>query len=214
MIDARFPYQESVLLRQTIQLAQIFPSKKVMMLFDSAGTAASAQAYYKKMVNETVPKNLIFSVASRGRVIRDKLHSEDFTPDVKSESPCDIYMVVRPENLRGDSVVLSIEQAVNKVPDATWILLNPALEDTVDGYTFGIQERDRRKQFVDQFETCFHYRGLFSIRRPTLVPKEHGALVKRFEEPWTAFRLTQGGYQKVKEWDEKPTRSKLNSIAW
>lgn len=47
-------------------------------------------------------------------------------------------MVVRPKSVRGDQVLMTIENAISKAPDATWVLINPLLEDTVDSYTFGL----------------------------------------------------------------------------
>ena len=32
---------------------------------------------------------------------------------------------------------MAIEKAMHKAPAATWVLVNPLLEDTVDAYTFG-----------------------------------------------------------------------------
>jgi hypothetical protein len=35
-------------------------------------------------------------------------------------------------------VLMTIENAIAKAPNAIWVLLNPLLEDTVDSYTFGL----------------------------------------------------------------------------
>ena len=54
----------------------------------------------------------------------------DFTSKcVDAAAPSDVYLIAAPTNSRGDAVVLAVEQAVNKVPGACWVLLNPDLED-------------------------------------------------------------------------------------
>ena len=58
-------------------------------------------------------------------------------------------------------------QAVAKVPDACFVLLNPDLDDTILSYTFGITISDRVRKFVRQFDTCYYYRGTFQMVRPS-----------------------------------------------
>ena len=35
-------------------------------------------------------------------------------------------------------VLMTIEKAISRAPEATWVLVNPLLEDTIDSYTFGL----------------------------------------------------------------------------
>jgi hypothetical protein len=51
-------------------------------------------------------------------------------------------------------------------------------EDSIDSYTFGIRETDRRRSVLADFEQVYSYRGLYKISRPSLIPAERGALVR------------------------------------
>ena len=57
-------------------------------------------------------------------------------------------MVVRPKAVRGDQVLMTIEHAISKAPDATWVLINPLLEDSVDSYTFGPSPSPRPRLYL------------------------------------------------------------------
>ena len=41
------------------------------------------------------------------------------------------------------------------------------------------------------------HRGLYKIARPSLIPSERGALLKRFGSPWKACKLAASGYSVV-----------------
>jgi hypothetical protein len=38
---------------------------------------------------------------------------------------------------------MTIEKAISRAPEATWVLVNPLLEDTIDSYTFGLPPSSR-----------------------------------------------------------------------
>ena len=117
---------------------------------------------------------------------------------------------------RGDAVVLAVEQAVEKMPDATWILFNPDLEDTILSYTFGISTSDACRKFVETFEHAYYYRGLFQIQRPSNRPVERGALLHHHDGPWVAHGLCQkaGGYEHLRTFKAAPTRAQLSNLPW
>jgi len=216
VIENRFPYDESTMFDIAFRLATFVTPMKVKLLFESAGTAASAKEYYMRSIGKELPPTLSFGTFSSARVIRDRVNQQgdDMTPEVRADDLCDIYMVVRPKDNRGDSVILAVEQAVQKLPGATWVLLNPILEDTVGGYTFGIRETDRRRSFLSQFEIVYLYRGLFLIQRPSLIPSERGAILKNLGQPYRVFKLNNQGYELLGEFKDKPGRNDLNGLPW
>eukprot|EP00960_Hanusia_phi_P072420 767779-Hanusia_phi.AAC.13 len=143
VIENRFPYDESAMFDIAFRLATFVSPLKVMLLFESAGTAASAKEYCIRNIGKELPSSLSFGTFSSARVIRDRVNQQgdDMTPDVNGNDSCDVYMVlwvVRPKDNRGDSVILAVEQvtcdshhhgfdpfaqAVQKLPEASWILV-------------------------------------------------------------------------------------------
>jgi len=212
ILEDRFPFDEKQIFGIAFQLAETFPTLKTTMLFESQGTAASAQAYYQRQ-RGSLPPNIRLGVTAGKQVIRDNIQAgQDVTPDVSADDPADIYFVVRPKNSRGDSVILAVEQAVEKVDGATWVLLNPMLDDAGDAA--GIGERDRQRAFLSQFESAYQFRGLFTIQRPSLVPRERGLILHTFGSTWATFRFNQGSYEKIKDFDSEPSRTQINSLRW
>ena len=119
---------------------------------------------------------------------------------------------------RGDAVALALQQAVDKVPTACWVLLNPDLEDTILSFVFGIQTADAVRSFVAAFETAYYYRGTFSIQRPSNRPIERGCVLRHYGGPWVAHALCDeaagGGFDVLARWDEQPSREQIAALSW
>ncbi|KAJ1480199.1 hypothetical protein T484DRAFT_1957242 [Baffinella frigidus] len=213
-IEDRFPFDEAELIALAFQLVEPLAPLRVCLMFDSAGTTATAAAFCQRTLG-AVPRHVTLESTSSTRVIRDKLRGDeasDVTQGVSSGNAIDVYVVVRPKNNRGDSVILAVEQAVAKAPEAAWVLLNPLLEDQVDAYTFGIVEMGRRREFMKLFDTAYCFRGLFKIARPSLIPSEKGAVLRRFAQPWRVLKLNKEGYEMMLESESKPDRSDISAV--
>ena len=70
----------------------------------------------------------------------------------------------------------------------------------------GIGETARRRDFLHAFEQAYYLRGLFLIRRPSLIPEERGCILMRASvpagpvaaggpglSPWRVFKLARSG---------------------
>lgn len=90
-----------------------------------------------------------------------------------------VVFVVEPVNRSGNPVILTVEELVAAHPDKTFILFNPDLE--MKGSPTGIRERDRRQGFLDGFKSAYTYLCLCTLSRPSLVPRELGALHFQYE---------------------------------
>jgi len=209
-IESRFPFDAGMLVECALRLSAAIAPLKTTLLMDSPGTAAMAHAIYEREYGGELCPHVTFAALSKQRSMRDKLYEADDA----GEDHAQVYLVVRPKSVRGDQVLLTIENAVSKAPEACWVLLNPLLEDTIDAYTFGIGETDRRRAVVAAFEEAYCYRGLYKISRPALIPSERGAVVKRLGAPWKVFKLAKEGYSLLRSFDEKPTRSQVSSLPW
>lgn len=187
------------------------------VIFPSAGTAAGGHAAFVQAMGRHVDPHVRMGGFS-GAVTRDLIASgHDFTPGiVNPDDPCDVYIFASPANSRGDAVVLAVEQAVEKLPEASFVLLNPDLEDTVLSYTFGIHTSDKCRKFVSNFETTYAYRGIFQIERPSNRPLERGAVLHHHGGPWTAHGLCQkaGGFELLASFDSKPSKAELGGVPW
>lgn len=219
--------------------------RSTMLLFDSAGAAASAEAAYAQLYGEPPPEGAMqFCALANKPVTRDEARglntmqcgperrpAHDYCPRVSADSPCDAYVVVRPRNSRGDAVVLALMQAHAKVPDATWIIVNPELDDTQLRYTFGIKETSMHAAFLRGFQQVFLARGMYLVKRPSMSVKERGHLGMRYGEPWQALKRTADGFALLRSFDEyaaddasaedartkqrrQPTQAEIDAISW
>lgn len=144
----------------------------------------------------------------------------DFTPSIDAASPRDVYVFVAPRNARGDAVALAIEAAVARVPTACFVLLNPDLEDTVLGSTFGIGTSASVRSFCATFTRCYHYKGAFQIARPANRPLEKGCVLRHYGGPYVAHALKTGGpgggggFERLQAFEELPSREQLGALRW
>ena len=57
---------------------------------------------------------------------------------------------------------------------------------------------DENSTFVQTFEQCYYYRGVFQLERPSNRPLERGAVLKHFDGPWGAHGLcAEAGGERV-----------------
>jgi len=150
-IESRFPFDYTMLIECTLRLAAALAPLRTVVLMDSPGTAAMAQAFYEKEYGGQLCPHVTFQALSKQQSMRDKLNSADDA----GEDDAQVYIVVRPKAVRGDQVLMTIENAMSKNPDASWVLLNPLLEDSE---TFGIRETDRQRSVLGEFEQVYSYR--------------------------------------------------------
>ena len=217
LIENSHAYSEPLMGFAALHLAEAMQHLRVKVIFPSAGTAAGGEAAFRRALGRDLRSHVSVGAVS-GAVTRDAIaEGHDFTARcVSAADPCDAYLVAAPANARGDAVVLAVEQAVEKMPDATWILFNPDLEDTILSYTFGISTSDACRKFVETFEHAYYYRGLFQIQRPSNRPVERGALLHHHDGPWVAHGLcpTAGGYEHLRTFKAAPTRAQLSNLPW
>lgn len=109
-----------------------------------------------------------------------------------------------------------MQQAVAKVPGATWVLMNPDLEDTVLSYTFGIKTSGACRSFVRTFRSAYFFRGIFQIERPSGRPLERGALLHHHGGPWVAHGLCAeaDGFAELASFAEEPSKAELGGVPW
>lgn len=89
----------------------------------------------------------------------------------------DVYLVVQPKNVRGDAVILDVEEMVNKAPKAKFILLNPFFEDTDSNQANSIIETDRQRKLLYSFVEV-KYQKFFH----TEVTSSNGITVRSFKQ--------------------------------
>jgi len=202
----------------SFELARCLASagRSVMLLFDSAGTAASAQAAWVQLYAVPPPASVVFRGLANKPVTRDEARglNWDFSPAVTPNEPRDAYVVVRPRNSRGDAVVLALMQAHAKMPDATWLLINPELEDTALRGTFGIRETDRYMSFLGSFEQCYLARGMYLVKRPRMTVSERGHLGMRYGESWDALKRNANGFSPIERFARRPTPNEIDAVGW
>lgn len=122
----------------------------------------------------------------------------------------DLNLLVAPICRRGDDVMDQLEAALAQAPHATWLLFNPSLY--TDRAAVGMGEITRRNEFEACFPHAFYFRGLYQVRRPTMVAVEKGALMFSFPGPWTLYALLGGEYQLVLEQHEMPNVDQITTV--
>ena len=224
-IEHSHAYSEPAMGSASLALAESLRGCTVQVIFPSAGTAAGAQAAFSTALGRQLSAHVRLGAFS-GAVTRDAVAEGmravnadfvDFTSKcVDPSDPADVYLVAAPANGRGDAVALAVEQAVRKVPNACWVLLNPDLEDTILSYTFGIETSDHVRKFVAGFKPAFYYKGVFQTLRPSGRVLERGCLLHHHGGPWVAHGLCReaGGFDELASFEEKPSRAQVSAVDW
>ena len=212
-LDGSHPVSEPLLGFTAISLVEVLRGMRVNVIFPSAGNAAAAQRAYERFSGRLAACTL---GGITGAVTRDAIASGvDFTPGiVDANDPADVYLFVAPSNSRGDAVALAVQQAVDKVPGACFVLLNPDLEDTVLSSVFGITTSDAVRKSVAEFATCYYYKGAFRMLRPANRPLECGCLLHQHGGQWVAHELRSEGFEELARWDEQPSREQFAALRW
>ena len=212
-IEGSHAVSEPLLGFAAIALAEALRGRKVQAVFASAGTAAAGLMAYKRFVGPMHGAHVSLESLS-ATVTKDSLTAGvDFTPSIDPADPCDVYIFVAPTNSRGDAVALAVQRAVDKVPSATFVLMNPDLEDTILSFVFGIKTSDTVRSFVESFDTCYYYKGAFSIQRPSNRPVERGCVLRHHKGPWKAHG-TGGASNELARWPEQPSREQIAALDW
>eukprot|EP00181_Compsopogon_caeruleus_P002089 CAMPEP_0184686626 /NCGR_PEP_ID=MMETSP0312-20130426/23317_1 /TAXON_ID=31354 /ORGANISM="Compsopogon coeruleus, Strain SAG 36.94" /LENGTH=388 /DNA_ID=CAMNT_0027141927 /DNA_START=935 /DNA_END=2101 /DNA_ORIENTATION=+ len=195
----------------------------VVLLFASAGTAASARKYLsiKSSAGNGGPgKFLISSLDSRGfeRVLVETSASTDgLEKRAETSHERQVFIAVGPKNNRGDSVTLILEQIVailqRQDSFSALVLLNPELEGRDDVLALNIREIQRRRAFVSSFQAAFYFRPLFVIQRPSLVAKERGLIFRpnpAADYAIYVFSSSRGQYSLVSTSSRLPSRETIS----
>lgn len=236
-IESAIPVESTQLqvVAHTIARALANSGHRVMCLFDSAGTAASATSWRDKAQDATAagrPAGMVSPTVSLGAIADKSVSREDvvgvdgagdgstlkrdYTPCVDPSDPADVYIAVEPRNSRGDAVVLALMQAVAKVPGAKWVLLNPRLDDGTLQPTFGLRATDRHAAFVATFTQAYLARGMYIVKRPTMIAREKGHVRAMYGQGWEALRKeSDGSYSRFAAGPEaRPPVKKLEGLTW
>jgi hypothetical protein len=228
-IETACGLDERLLQLLSFEIARAFVNaeQSAMLLFDSAGSAAAAQAAWTQLYGRPPPASLAFRGLTNKPVTRDEVRGLntigggterrapwDFSPAVSPDDPRDAYICVRPRNSRGDAVVLALMQAHAKMPDSAWVLINPELEDTALRSTFGIRETDKYMAFLKRFAQFYLARGMYLVRRPAMNVQERGHLGMRYAESWDALKRTKDGFALLAQFDAQPTSNEIDALRW
>ena len=204
-LENTFPYNEALLSSLVLQIVTATPcltTAPVRLLFASSGGAAAAAQVYRKEKLE-VPENIAL-----GTYARELVRSSN--DEVESDMPGVVNVVVHPSDRRGDKLWTRHESmSTNSHKNDTWILFNEELGK--DGI-IGIKEREAVTKFLNLFESCFYYRGLYLIQRPLLIPVEVGALLSTQVDKWRVMKLTGGRYHVLREFTKMPTRDQMENL--
>ncbi|KAA8495203.1 Pyridoxal kinase [Porphyridium purpureum] len=173
--------------------------KEILVMYSSTGTAAAASAYH--FAGQAMPEH-----ASLCGMTMRELEMAGVAGDSST-----LHCVVAPKNLRGDSVIRTLQDMIQRRPDATWLLLNPQLEDQADTPAIGIREIEARREFLATFRTVYYFRPLFRIKRPTLVAVETGVLYGKYKDEWRLFQCVKGEYYFVAAFASCPSKGEISS---
>lgn len=212
LLEDTFPYSDATL-NTAAALAALaaldaLPAAPCALLFKSAGTAAAARAFYASSP-ANVPEPFASLVGTRVSLAsfagRDASAAPPYPPGA-------IVILVNPATARGDPVVRDIDAllaagAASPTPPAAWVLLNPDFDAGVSA--LGMAERGARTALLDSFEEVLYLRTLAEIRRPTLVAREVGALVRVWPGQYQLWRGDGRGYEFVNEFETVPGRGSI-----
>jgi hypothetical protein len=228
-IESACALDERLLLVLSFELARalLTTGRTVMLLSEGAGAAASARAAWAELYRAPPPAALAFNALSNKPVTRDEVYglnlrpdggafkpAWDFTPAVSAEAPRDAYVCVRPRNSRGDAVVLALMQAQAKVSGATWLLVNPELDDGTLRATFGLRETDRYAAFLARFAQVYLARGMYLTKRPAMTVRERGHVGMRYGLGWEALKRTADGFAPLATWQAPPSAGEIDGLSW
>ena len=202
LIEDTFPYSSQTLqllvrslLTDTPSLAQV---PDAVLLFPSDGGAAAAASVYS-----TNPLPSSEHVRTSSFAVRDLVA-------VDGRVSAHANVLVAPVCRRGDDIMNQLTTVISEAPDAVWILFNAAFD--ADRAAVGIKEMTRRSHFENSFVNAFYYRGLYKIKRPSLIAVEKGALLYLYPGPWNIFSFSAGKYKLVEQMQHMPTVNDISRI--
>ena len=142
------------------------------LMFQSMGDAAGF-AKYMRQTNRDLPDN----------VVATELNSRYFAEEV----PIECVVFIKARNHVGDPVLREIRQIVETVsPKSAYFYLNCDLSDKV---TTGAIRKNARDEFRTKIAPLFYFRNIVSVSRPSLLPREKGALLYTPAKNWALYRV-------------------------
>ena len=142
------------------------------LMFQSMGDAAGFNKYMRQ-TNNVLPDN----------VVATELNSRYFVEEVA----IDCVIFVKAQNNVGDPVMREIRNIVENVsPKSAYYYLNCDLSDKV---TTGSVRKGSRDEFRKSIAPLFYFRNIVSVSRPSLLPREKGALLYTPTKGWTLYRV-------------------------
>lgn len=144
-----------------------------LFMFQSMGDAAGFEKFMRQ-TNQEVPNN----------VVATELNVRYISPDV----PIECIIFVRARNHVGDPVLREIREIANATPETALFFLNCDLADQV---TTGSVRKAGRDEFRESIEPIFYFRNIVQVSRPSLLPRERGALVFNRAQSWKIFSANQ-----------------------
>ena len=142
------------------------------LMFQSMGDAAGFVKYMKQTQGD-LPRN----------VVATELNSRYFTKEVAIE--CVVF--IKASNNVGDPVLREVRHIVeNTSPKSAYFYLNCDLSDKV---TTGSTSKNERDDFRSRITPLFYFRNIVSVSRPSLLPREKGALLFTPSKGWTLYRV-------------------------
>lgn len=144
-----------------------------LFMFQSMGDAAGFEKYMRQ-TNQEVPSN----------VVATELNVRYISPDV----PIECIVFVRARNHVGDPVLSSIREIARASPDSALFFLNCDLSDAV---TTGSVRKQGRDDFRESVEPVFYFRNIVQVSRPSLLPRERGAMIFNKARGWRIYSANE-----------------------
>ncbi len=117
--------------------------------------------------------------------------------DVRAEIQAEesTFIFVEPSSVE----VVAVEKLCEQAGDRPVIFLNPQMED-IATIGIGYAGRQLRERFLNRIETCYHLR-----------PMENAALFRCYPEPWQLWLETDGTYEKLAAFDQRPSSEMIDN---
>ena len=144
-----------------------------LFMFQSMGDAAGFEKYMRQTNQETPPN-----------VVATELNVRYISPDV----PIECIIFVNARNHVGDPVLREIREIAGESPDSALLFLNCDLSDRV---TTGTVRKAGRDEFRDSVEPVFYFRNIVQVSRPSLLPRERGAMTFSRARGWKIYSANE-----------------------
>ncbi|MDJ0702731.1 MAG: DUF1995 family protein [Leptolyngbyaceae cyanobacterium MO_188.B28] len=176
-----------------LQVELVFPEIRVMPL---------AQQFYPVFQEMGLTFKVYFPDAGAAALARRDWGDLDFTVrgmgELKGQMEPDdqAYLLVEPSAVE----VEAVEKMCNQAGERPVVLFTPKLED-IAIVGIGYAARKVRERFLKTLESCYYLR-----------PIEGAAILRCYPEPWQVWRETEGGYDLLAEFPERPVGEVLANL--